>query len=162
MNAFGMNPPKQTKRNEMGLQAFHTHASQTAVLMTPIKKRLRSESDWCSGYSSTRGTLTHGGPFLAVSPRTVGVEDPDDFIKAAVELRAVGRETQGMGRGQLIQVVVGSKRCTKVPVERVPYVDWVVPATAGNAEGASKKKYTACYRNILQNLKNNKRMQHQT
>lgn len=124
----------------MGLQAFHTHASQTAVLMTPIKKRLKSESDWCSGYLSTRGTLTHGGPFLAVSPRTVGVEDPDDLIKAAVELRAVGRETQGMGCGQLIQVVVGSKRCTEVPVERVPYVDWVVPATAGNAEGTSNKK----------------------
>lgn len=68
------------------------------------------------------------------------MEDPDDFIKAAVELRAVGRETQGMGCGQLIQVVVGSKRCTEVPVERVPYVDWVVPATAGNAEGASNKK----------------------
>lgn len=141
----------------MGLQEFHTHANQTAVLMTPIKNRLKSESDWCSGYSSTRGTLTHGGPLLAVSPRTVGVEDPDYFIKAAVETRAVGRETQGMSRCQLIQVVVGSKRCTRVPVECVPYVDRVVPTTAGNAEEESEKwdklKYTASYWNTLQNLK---------
>lgn len=168
MNVFGMNPPKQTKRNEIGLQAFHTHASQPAVLMTPIKKRLKSESDWCSGYSSTRGTLTHGGPLLAVSPRTVGVEDPDDFVKAAVELRAVRRETQRMGRCQLIQVVVGSKRCSEVPVKRVPYVDWVVSATAGNAKGKRKEGIW----NILQNLKTfpkeiycfgkNKRLQHQT
>lgn len=152
MNAFGMNPPIQTKRNEIGLQEFHTHESQTAVLMTPIKNRLKSESDWCSGYSSTRGTLTHGGPLLAVSPRTVGVEDPDNFIKATVELRAVGRETQGMGRCQLIQVVVGSKRCPEVPVECIPYVDRVVPATAGNAERKSEKweklKNTVCYWNI--------------
>lgn len=134
MNVFGTNPPKQTKRNEIGLQAFHTHASQPAVLMTPIKKRLKSESDWCSSYSSTSGTLTYGGPLLAVSPRTLGVEDPDDFIKAAVELRAIRRETQRMGRCHLIQVVVGSKRCSEVAVKRIPYVDRIVPATAGYAE----------------------------
>ncbi len=165
MNVLGTNPPKQTKRNEIGLQEFHTHASQPAVLMTPIKKRLKSESDWFSSYCSTRGTLTQGGPLLAFSPRTVGVEDPDDFVKAAVELRAVRRETQRMGRCQLIQVVVGSKRCSEVPIKRVPYVDRVVSATAGNAE--EKRK-----RNILQNRKTfpnkiycfgkNKRLQHQT
>ncbi len=143
MNVLGTNPPKQTKRNEIGLQEFHTHASQPAILMTPIKKRLKSESDWFSSYCSTRGTLTHGGPLLAFSPRTVGVEDPDDFVKAAVELRAVRRETQRMGRCQLIQVVVGSKRCSEVPIKSVPYVDGVVSATAGNAE--EKRKETGIY-----------------
>ncbi len=154
MNELGTNPPKQTKRNEIGLQEFHTHASQPAVLMTPIKKRLKSESDWFSSYCSTRGTLTHGGPLLAFSPRTVGVEDPDDFVKAAVELRAVRRETQRMGRCQLIQVVVGSKRCSEVPIKRVPYVDRVVSATAGNAEGKEKKlEYIAKSQNFpKQNL----------
>ncbi len=93
------------------------------------------------------------------------MEDPDDFVKAAVELRAVRRETQRMGRCQLIQVVVGSKRCSEVPIKRVPYVDRVVSATAGNAE--EKRN-----RNILQNRKTfpneiycfgkNKRLQHQT
>lgn len=126
--------------------------------MTPIKNRLKSESDWCSGYSSTRGNLTHGGPLLAVSPRTVSVEDPDNFIKATVELRTVGRETQGMGRCQLIQVVVGSKRRTEVPIERVPYVDWVVPATACNAEGKSEKweKYTEIHCMLLKYIAKSK------
>lgn len=87
-----------------------------------------------------RGSLTHGGPLLAVSARTVGVEDPDDFIKAAVELRAIRRETQRMSRCQLIQVIVGSKRCTKVPVESIPYVDRVVSAAAGNAKGETRRK----------------------
>lgn len=78
------------------------------------------------------------------------MEDPHDFIETAVELRAVRWETQGMGRRQFVQVVVGSKRCAEVPVERVPYVNRVVATTAGNAEGKREKRIHV----LLQNLKN--------
>ncbi len=99
MNVLGTNPPKQTKRNEIGLQEFHTHASQPAVLMTPIKKRLKSESDWFSSYCSTRGTLTHGG----ASPRILSQDGrcgrPWRFCQS--RSRAESRQERNTANGPL-------------------------------------------------------------
>lgn len=75
--------------------------------------------------------LTYGGPLLAVSSRTISVEDPDRFVKAAVELRSIGREAEGVGGCQLIQVIVGSETGSHLPVKCIPHVDWIVAATAG-------------------------------
>lgn len=75
--------------------------------------------------------LTYGGPLLTVSSRAVSVEDPDSFVKATVELCSIRREAEGVGRCQLIQVIVGPETGSHFPVKCVPHVDWVVAATAG-------------------------------
>lgn len=59
-----------------------------------------------------------------------------------------------MGRREFVQVVVWSKRCTEVPIERVPYVNRVVPATAGNAEGEKKERIYALLHHISKSKKN--------
>lgn len=76
-------------------------------------------------------SLTNGGPLLTVSSRTLSIKDAHRFVKAAVELCSIGWEAQGVGRRQLIQVVVGSETCPHLPVKRIPHVHWIITATAG-------------------------------
>lgn len=68
------------------------------------------------------------------------MENPHGFVEAAVQLRPVGREAQGEGGRQLVQVVVGSEAGVHLPVEGVPQVDGVVPAAAGEAASVNSKQ----------------------
>lgn len=85
-------------------------------------------------------SLTDSRSLLAIPARAVCVEHPDCLIKATVELRAIRSETQRMGCRQLVQVIVGSKGCTEVTTESIPYVHWVVTATASNAGGERRER----------------------
>lgn len=75
--------------------------------------------------------LTYSGPLLTVSSRAVSVEDPDSFVKATVELCSIGREAEGVGCCQLVQMIVGPETGSHFPIKCVPHMDWVVAATAG-------------------------------
>lgn len=87
--------------------------------------------------------LTYGGPLLTVSSGTLGVKNPHGFVEAAVELRSIRREAQGVGSRQLVQVVIGPESGSHLSVKCIPHVDWVVTATAGEAaEGRGVKSQT--------------------
>lgn len=68
------------------------------------------------------------------------MKDAHGFVEAAVQLRSVGREAQGEGGRQLVQVVVGSETGAQLPVKGVPQVDGVVPAAAGQAASVNSKQ----------------------
>lgn len=107
------------KWNEKMLNGFY---------VTRLRKAHRQASRW---KRMRRWRLTYCGSLLTVSARALGVEDPDHFVKPAVELRAIWREAQRVSCRQLVQVIVGSEAGSHLPVKCIPHMDGVVTATAG-------------------------------
>lgn len=105
------------------------------VFTHTVKSLNHSKEPLWSFKSETGYQQTYSGPLLAVSAGTIRVEDPNHFLKAAVELRSVRWKTERVSRRQLVQVVVGSEAGPHLTVERVPHVHGVVPAAAGQTGG---------------------------